>query len=85
MSLISLFSIKLEYFHFKAKTKNKKITNFKEEVDKTLHYFIAICNIKAVRDHKKNRYVSLFQVLCIDVFNVIRFITNISNELKFKE
>ena len=39
--------------------------SFKETVDKTLHYLITICNIQAVRDYKKYRYISLFQILWI--------------------
>ena len=36
---------------------------YKETVDKTLHYLIAICNIQAVKDYKKYRYFNLFQIL----------------------
>ena len=48
------------------RSKTNKIKTFfffKETADKTLHYLIAICDIKAVRDYKKYRYISLFQIL----------------------
>ena len=46
-----------------TKTNKQKKKFLKETTDKTLHYLIAICNIQTVRDYKKYRYISLFQIL----------------------
>lgn len=49
-----------------------KKLNFKETaVDKILHYFITICNIQAVRDYKKFKYDSLFQIYWMFLFIIL--------------
>ena len=64
MSFIFIFFYQTTIITFlQTKTNNKKINFFKETADKTLHYLIAICNIQAVKDYKKYRYIGLFQIL----------------------
>ena len=63
-----------------TKTNNKKkLKFFKEKSDKTFCYLIDICNIQAVRDYKKYRYISLSKKLQMYLI----LLNNIWNERKF--
>ena len=69
---ISFFYQTTKNYIFTNQNEPWKNWNFKETaVDKILHYFITICNIQAVRDYKKFKCDSLFQIYWMFLFIIL--------------